>query len=560
MIGSINNVSSLNYSNTAKANNVSFGKKRAYTTTTTTTVTEGKSDKKTGFFKKIGLAIVGTIGAIFAIGKISEMKDKKAADNDKKPTEKPANGDNKIDKKEIKAEAKNRTEAEIKAKEEAEKAQAEYNGIHGIGRDVKSAKDSANVFMSDEVSAEDGTQVDETEIIEDETPVVAEEIEEAPVEETTTEEVEDEASVEEAEAETMEDKTPVVTEEIEAPVAEEIEETPVAEAEAAAVAVAPEVDKKQQAQALVTAGMAGAMVAPIKAEGDNKQVSAADYADSQRAQLGVATPKKTISKAKLENGEKILEDAFNVSLNGEQTASELKATLKEFRQYVKEANKNDFEDIVTEDGGVVAFEKRVEYPEGETTGIVDEAITKHTREQEKQEILTATKLDAQGNLVGTATYINGRIDGLTKIEADGTMTTIQADDKGVLVAKGMQPTEKGVAFDEILNYDYVGDDRKLVSCAKGVKIENGVTDIKKAYKFDNDNNLKEFAKDVAITPDNKGVLGNNYQFESDNLVAAAALYNGDVSALGKGKAAEVYTFENDKLASTAKKAEYTVNV
>lgn len=544
MIGRINNVNSFNSINSLKANNISFGKRKSYTTTTTTTVAEGKTEKKTGFFKKIGLAILGTLGAIFAIGKLSEMKDKKGVDENKAADNKPAVDKQEDKKPEGEVSAVDGTDNEVVAKDVAEEAEI----------DEAPNEEALPELIADEAEADE---------LEAETAEVADEIEEMPNDEAVPAEIE----------ETEMEEAPVVAEEIDEVPAEDVvidetpaeiieeTETPVAEAEAQTVEVAPEVDSKKQAQALLTAGMAGAMATSAKAKSDNKQVSAADYADSQKAQLGVATPKKAkLSKAKLENGEKILEDAFNVSLNGEQTASELKATLKEFRQYVKEANKNDFEDIITEDGGVVAFEKRVEYPEGETTGIVDEAITKYTREQEKQEILTATKLDAQGNLVGTATYINGRIDGLTKIEADGTMTTIQADDKGVLVAKGMQPTEKGVAFDEILNYDYVGDDRKLVSCAKGVKIENGVTDIKKAYKFDNDNNLKEFAKDVAITPDNKGVLGNNYQFESDNLVAAAALYNGDVSALGKGKAAEVYTFENDKLASTAKKAEYTVNV
>ncbi len=550
MIGRINNVNSLNYLNSAN-NNVSFGKKKAYTTTTTTTVSEGKTKEKTGFFKKIGLAIVGTIGAIFAIGKLSEMKDKKGVDNNKPADNKP--------------------NAPVAADETAP------------------AKEAVNEAP---VEAVETAEVPNEETIADETPVVADEVEEAPVEEAVADEapieeaevIEDEAPVEEAEVaevpneETIADETPVAADEVEeAPVEETVvDEAPIEEAEVVeeeapieetVVTEVPENKGKKQAQALLTAGMAGAAVAALPEAKNTKEVSAAQYADAQKAQLGAINVTVKKPEAKIESPKnapnkeiEILEDAFDVSLNGEKTAEELKATLKEFRQYVKEANKNDFEDIVAEDGGVVAFEKHVEYPEGETTGIIDEAITKHTREQEKQEILTATKLDAQGNLEGVATYINGRIDSLTKMAPNGEVTTIQADDKGVLVAKGMKQTEAGVAFDEILNFEYVGDDRKLVSCAKGVKIENGVTDIEKAYKYDDDNNLKEFAVQVAIGPENKGILGNNYQFESDNMVAAASLYNGDISGLGKGMAAEVYTFENGEPVSHDKNCEYKVNI
>ena len=226
---------------------------------------------------------------------------------------------------------------------------------------------------------------------------------------------------------------------------------------------------------------------------------------------------------------------------------------------VKEADKNDFADIQTADGGVVAFEKRVEYPAGETTGIVDEAITRHTREAEKQEILTATKLDAQGKISGVATYVNGRIDSLTEYTQDGRMNVLQADDKGVLLAKGMRPTETGFAFDEIMNFDYVGDVRKLISCARGVKIENGVTKIEKAYKYDNNDNLKEFAREVVIGADNTATVTKDFQFESDNLVAAASLYNGEISNFGKGIAADVFTFENGEIISHSEMSEYTVN-
>ncbi len=582
MIGSINNVNTLKSVNSLKNNNVSFGKKKAYTTTTT--VTEGQPKEKKGFFKKIGLAIVGFFGALFAIGAITDKAKAKKAEGekpaeDKKPEvaeEKPVEGvetapsatveeevtgeeapetapaavvetaeetteekpaepaevapaatveegvaeeampaedvqvEAGLSEEEIAAELKAREEEKLAKERSAELSQAAMDAKHGIGHEFKSAEESAQFFAEqEEVEAEVAPEV---------APQAAEEtfIEDAP-------------------------KTSVVD----------------------------KVDSKAQAQALLNAGMAGAMAQALPATVD--EVSAVEYADAQKAQLGIATPAKATAapKAEVKTGNdgfefdpemetQMLEDAFEVSLKGEETASDIKATLKEYRQYVKEADRNDFGDIQTKDGGIVAFEKRVEYPEGEKTGIVDEAITKHTREKEKQEILTVTKLDAQGNIEGTATYVNGRIDSLTQIK-NGAMNTIQADDKGVLLAKGMKQTETGFAFDEIMNFDYVGDVRRLVSCAKGVKIENGITKIEKAYKFDNDNNLKEFAKEVTIGADDNATLAHDFKFESDNLVAAASLYNGEISAFGKGIAADVFTFENGEIISHDEMCEYIVN-
>ena len=361
-------------------------------------------------------------------------------------------------------------------------------------------------------------------------------------------------------------------------------ETVYSEEGSPAIKVESEEKGKQQAQALLTAGMAGVTAKAFPAT-DNGEVSAVEYAEAQKAQLGIAKPAvssltpKTIAKATakeeaaaisknemtldkghvIETENKILEDAFDVSLKGEDTAKDIKATLKEYRQFVKEADRNDFGDIQTKDGGVVTFEKHVEYPAGETTGIVDEAITKHTREQDKKEILTATKFDAQGNVAGTATYINGRIDSLTEFAPNGSINTLQADDKGVLLAKGMKQTETGFQFDEIMNFDYVGDVRRLVSCVKDVKIENGITTIEKAYKFDNDNNLKEYATEIRIGADDDASLARDFQFESDNLVAAASLYNGEISAFGKGVAGEVFTFKDGETVSYERMAEYTIN-
>ncbi len=570
MIGSINNVNSLNSISSVRRNNVSFGKKKTYTTTTT--VTEGQPKEKKGFLAKIGLAIVAFFGALFTFGAISDKakakkpEGEKPAEDKKLPVteEKPADETDKktevtseevVEEFDVDAELKTRREAEQAQKENAASYQTQMDDLHGINKEPKSAEESAEVFGAvEESAAEAGVVVDTKE------DAQAKEAVEAPVEELA-----DEASVD-AVAPEADNKKQVTQakEAVEAPVEELADE-------ASVDAVAPEVDnKKQTTQAMITAGMAGALGSALVA--NNDEISAVEYADAQKAQLRIATPVKSTATPKTEvkagnDGfefdskmeTQMLEDAFEVSLKGEETASGIKATLKEYRQYVKEADKNDFGDIQTKDGGIVAFEKRVEYPAGETTGIVDEAITKHTREQEKQEILTATKLDAQGNISGIATYVNGRIDSLTEYTKDGKMNILQADNKGVLLAKGMKQTEAGFAFDEIMNFDYVGDVRRLVSCAKGVTIENGTTTIEKAYKYDNDNNLKEFAKEVVIGADNSGSLAHDFQFESDNLVAAASLYSGDFSAFGKGVAADVFTFENGEITSHGKMCEYTVN-
>lgn len=578
MIGSINNVNTLKSVSSVRNNNVSFGKKKTYTTTTT--VTEGKPKEKKGFLAKIGLAIAGFFGAMFAIGAITDKAKAKKAEGekpaeDKKPPvaeEKPAEDAPEVapaatveeevteegapevapaatveeevaeevaeevlpadeaqveaglSEEEIAAELKAREEEKLAKERSAELSQAAMDAKHGIGNEVKSAEESAQFFAEQEAVVEEVPAEDEIVV----PPVVADA-----------------------------EETPVV-----APSTDE----------ASAVAVAPEenTDAKKQAQALVTAGMAGAMTKALPAGGD--EVSAVDYAEAQKAQLKVATPLKAkeAPKAEVKAGNdgfefdpkmetQILENAFNVSLVGENTAQDIKAILKEYRQYVKEADKNDFGDIQTKDGGIVAFEKKVVYPTGETTGIVDEAITRHTREAEKQEILTATKLDAQGNISGVATYVNGRIASLTEFCADGKVNTLEADSKGVLLAKGVKQTETGFAFDEIMNFDYVGDVRKLISCAQGVKIENGVTKIEKAYKYDNNDNLKEFAREVVIGADNTATVTKDFQFESDNLVAAASLYNGEISNFGKGIAADVFTFENGEIISHSEMSEYTVN-
>ena len=562
MIGSINNVNSLKV-NSVKANNISFGRKKTYTTTTTTTVAEGKPKEKKGFFAKIGLAIAAVVASIFTIGAIAEKKDKKAsgeqAPTNEAPAEETPANETKTDETtaEVTPQEETPTETAPVAEEETEVAPVVEEEVEVAP--VAEEETEVAPVTEEEVEVAPVTE-EETEVA----PVTEEEVEVAPVTEEETEvvPVTEEVTVDETKPaieEVFVDETPE-TEEVVIPVSDE----------ASAVAVASEADAKKQAQAMVTAGVAGAMAQTLSADTD--EVSAVEYADAQKAQLGIATPVKVkeAPKAELKPGNdgfkfdpkmeiQMLEDAFETSLKGEEAANDIKASLKEYRQYVKEADKNDFADIQTADGGVVAFEKRVEYPTGETTGIVDEAITKHTREKEKQEILTATKLDAQGNISGVATYVNGRIDSLTEYTKDGRMNVLQADDKGVLLAKGMKPTETGFAFDEIMNFDYVGDVRRLVSCAKGVKIENGTTTIEKAYKYDNDNNLKEFAKEVTISADSTGSLAHDFQFESDNLVAAASLYSGDLSVFGKGTAADVFAFENGEIISHGKMCEYTVN-
>ncbi len=601
MIGSINNVNTLNSVSNVKRNNVSFAKKQTYTTTTT--VSEGKPKEKKGFFAKIGLAIAGFFGALFAIGAITDKaKAKKGSEKpaaEEKPEVKPE-GEKPV---EVTAVEGEKPVASVDTKGEVvpvviETGDEKPVDIIETGDDVPpealevgDGKPADIIITGDDETVDiietgDEKPVDIIETGDDKPVVVPEKVDEAPVNGASTDETANDVIVgtqDALESAPKKGETAQATQEIATGVmadggavalAAPVEEAPIVEASN---------DNKKQAQALLTAGVAGAMTKALPAS--NGEVSAVEYADAQKAQLGInvakpaASEEVKVDETKIDeaivgetkvNGydielnqetvNEVLEDAFEVSLKGETMAKHIKDSFKEFRGYVKEADRNDFGDIETEDGGLVTFEKRVEYPAGETTGIVDEAITKHTREKEKQEILTATKLDANGNIEATATYINGRIDSLMETATGGKMNIIQADDKGVLFAKGMKQAEAGVAFDEILNYDYVGDTRRLVSYAKDVTIENGVTKIAEAYKYDQDNNLKEKADDVVINGDGTGSLGVDVQFESDNMSAGASSYSGNISDFGVGIAQSVLVIEDGKIVGIKNDAEYTVNV
>ena len=399
MIGSINNVNTLKSVSSVRNNNVSFGKKKTYTTTTT--VTEGKPKEKKGFLAKIGLAIAGFFGAMFAIGAITDKAKAKKAEGekpaeDKKPPvteEKPA---------EVAAVAPAATAEEEAAEEDApEVAQAATVEEEAAEEDAPEVAPAATVEeeVAEEVLPADEAQV-EAGLSEEEIAAELKAREEEKLAKERSAELSQAAmdakhgignevkSAEEsaqffAEQEAVVEEVPAEDEIVAPPVVADAEETPVVAPstdEASVVAVAPEenTDAKKQAQALVTAGIAGAMTKALPAGGD--EVSAVDYAEAQKAQLKVATPLKAkeAPKAEVKAGNdgfefdpkmetQILENAFNVSLVGENTAQDIKATLKEYRQYVKEADKNDFGDIQTKDGGIVAFEKKVVYPTGETT-------------------------------------------------------------------------------------------------------------------------------------------------------------------------------------------------